>query len=123
MTPAVRVTVNGQPFRDVPMTRQIAQCYVADSEPPLPDDWQPTALTIAWLIEAQHMARRCGIATDTATCAYHMTPEAMMQVEGALIGRMEGTEVVATFRGFRVYCTREVPFCDFDVMADGEVAL
>ena len=56
MTPTVRVTVNGQPFRDVTVSRAEAQAYCPDGET-LRDDWSPDNLSIVHMLRAQFVAR------------------------------------------------------------------
>lgn len=108
----VRVTVNGVPHCDVPMTRDFAQAYRAADDPPLPDDWQPTDLTVAWLLRAQVVARVAGL--DAPHCTYRMKGKALEQVETA-VSLGSGPGVTMYFRGFPVVVDESVPWCDFDV--------
>jgi hypothetical protein len=122
VTPIVRVTVNGQPFASVLHTREDEMAYRAADAPSLPLDWQPTTLTVAWLVRAQKLAHITGLAFDITRCRYRMRPEAAAQVE-TVLSRMDypdGT-IGCAFRSIRVETGADVPWCDFDVTTDGGV--
>lgn len=125
----LRVTVNGEPLRDVTITHEIASRYG------VPDGaWEPDRMSVTHMVHVHAQARTWVPSSSVRACCYRMSTDALHEIEAAIMGGPwpavydeDTKDLEATapdekpafwmrFRGIPVYVDNTVPWCDFDVV-------